>query len=143
MTYSDQKAYFFQIDNTIKSIRTFMQKSLNEAKINLTVDQWLVLDQIANNDGISQSLLGQITSKDAPTITRILDILAKKSIILRKMGESDRRKFEIFTSKIGNQLHADAFKVISNCRKTAWNGLNDVDFTQLVRIMETINTNVA
>jgi DNA-binding MarR family transcriptional regulator len=142
MTHSDKRAYFFKIDSTIKSIRNFMQKKLNEANLDLTVDQWVVIDHIKPNNGITQNELATITCKDAPTITRILDILVKKELLIRKMSENDRRKFEVFLTQKGLDLHHEAFDVIAKTRIKAWENLSDKDYNDLVRIMDTIYANV-
>lgn len=142
MTHSDKRAYFFKIDSTIKRIRSFMQKNLTDAKIDLTVDQWVVLDHIVPNSGISQNELGVLTCKDAPTITRILDILVKKELIIRKMSETDRRKFILELTTQGKDLHKRAFAIIAKGRKKSWENLSDKDYEDLVRIMDTIYANV-
>lgn len=142
MTYSDNKAYFFKIDTTIKKVRNFMQKSLSDGGVDLTVDQWVVLDHIMPNPNISQSELGSITFKDAPTITRILDILVKKNLIDRTMSTKDRRQFAINLTKDGIRLHKIAFEIIIDCRKKAWSNLETNDYDNLVRIMDTIYTNI-
>ena len=142
MTHSDKKAYFFKIDSTIKRIRAFMQKNLMDANIDLTVDQWVVLDHILPNPGISQNELGAITFKDAPTITRILDILVKKNLIVRKMSEDDRRKFILELTDDGKALHKKAYNIIAKSRNKSWENLSDKDYEDLVRIMDTIYANV-
>jgi DNA-binding MarR family transcriptional regulator len=142
MTHSDKRAYFFKIDSTIKRIRSFMQKNLTDAQIDLTVDQWVVLDHIMPNAGINQNELGALTCKDAPTITRILDILVKKELIVRKMSATDRRKFILELTALGKDLHKKAFAIIANGRKKSWENLSDKDYEDLVRIMDTIYANV-
>ncbi len=142
MTHSDQRSYFFKIDTTIKRIRSFMQKGLAEAGIDLTVDQWVVIDHIKPNPGISQNDLALAVAKDAPTVTRILDLLVSKGLIKRQMGENDRRKFRLFLTAEGEILHTRAFGVIAEIRKKSWGELSDKDYDDLVRIMDTIYRNV-
>lgn len=142
MTHSDKRAYFFKIDSTIKRIRNFMQKNLTEGKIDLTVDQWVVLDHIKPNPGITQNELGNIIYKDAPTITRILDLLVKKNLIERNMCKQDRRKFTLNLTTEGLELHKKAHSIIASSRKKSWENLSDHDYDELVRIMDTIYANV-
>ena len=143
MTHSDQRAYFFKIDTTIKKIRNFMQKGLKEAGIDLTVDQWVVIDHIKPNPGISQNDLAIQTAKDAPTVTRILDILVQKGLIRRQMSEFARRKFNLFLTPLGDEVSQEAFKVIADIRVKSWDRLTEDDYRQLVRIMDQIYENVS
>jgi DNA-binding MarR family transcriptional regulator len=142
MTHSDQRSYFFKIDTTIKRIRSFMQKGLNEAGIDLTVDQWVVIDHVKPTPGISQNDLARVTAKDAPTITRILDLLTQKELVERKISEFDRRKFNIFLTPKGEDLYEEAFKIIGEARRKSWENLTDGDYDELVRVMDTIYENI-
>src|SRR5690606_7890439 len=101
MTHSDKRAYFFKIDTTVKRVRNNMQKQLAAAGIDLTVDQWVVLDHIYPSPGISQNDLAQATAKDAPTTTRILEILIGKGWVERKAARIDRRKSMLFLTEEG------------------------------------------
>ena len=136
------KAYFFKIDTTIKKIRNYMQRGLADANIDLTVDQWVVLDHLSQNRGISQIELGNITFKDPPTMTRILDLLVKKALVTRLNSSSDRRKFTIDLTEKGKDIHIKANQIITEVRKQAWNNLNEADYQTLVKIMDTIYSNV-
>lgn len=142
MTHSDQRSYFFKMDTALKRIRNFMQKGLFDAGIDLTVDQWVVIDHIKPSPGITQNDLATSTAKDAPTITRILDLLVQKEIVERKMSATDRRKFNVFLTSKGEILYDEAFKIIGEARRKSWENLTDDDFASLVRIMDTIYENI-
>ncbi len=120
-----------------------MQKGLSDAGIDLTVDQWVVIDHIQPKPGISQNDLATDTAKDAPTITRILDLLVDKGLVRRQMSGDDRRKFNIFLTKDGEIIHEKAQAVIGEIRRKSWANLSDEDYEQLVRIMDTIYENVS
>ena len=142
MTHSDQRAYFFKIDTTVKRVRNFMQKQLNQAGIDLTIDQWVLIDHLLPSPGISQNDLAQATAKDAPTTTRILDILLKKGLVERKIAKLDRRKSMLFLTREGKQMHEKAFPIVAQVRSKAWGALSDEDFNKLVNIMDTIYGNL-
>jgi DNA-binding MarR family transcriptional regulator len=142
MTHSDKRAYFFKIDTTIKKVRNYMQKQLTLAGIDLTVDQWVILDHIYPSPGISQNDLAQITAKDAPTTTRILEILINKGWVERRAARIDRRKSMLFLTEEGEKLHQKTFPVVAAVRTKAWEGLSDDDFDQLVRMMDAIYGNL-
>ncbi len=142
MTHSTEKAYFFKIDTTVKKVRNYLQKQLQIAGIDITVDQWVVIDHLIPSPGISQNNLASATAKDPPTITRILGILIKKGLVERKTATSDRRKQMLFLTEKGRALHQQAFPIVSNMRNKVWENLSETDFEQLVRIIDTIYNNV-
>ncbi|PWK25252.1 DNA-binding MarR family transcriptional regulator [Arcicella aurantiaca] len=141
---SDNRAYFFKIDTTIKKIRQSLQKKLDDLNVDLTVDQWVLLDHIFRHEahGVSQNELAEMTVKDAPTVTRIIDLLVKKNLAERKMAENDRRKFNITLTDAGRSKFHEAYPIVAEVRRKGWGDLNDEDYKTFVRILDSIYTNI-
>ncbi len=138
---SDHRAYFFKIDTTIKKIRNALQKQLTEAGFDLTVDQWVLIDHIFRKQGISQNELAEMTFKDPPTVTRIIDLLEKKGLVERGPAAGDRRKFNLFLTKNGEAIYNEAFPIVADIRRKGWGSLSDSDYQHFVRIMDSIYQN--
>ena len=138
---SDSRAYFFKIDTTIKKIRNALQKRFADAGFDLTVDQWVVIDHLHRNPGIAQSALAELTTKDAPTVTRIIDLLAKKGLAERRMADDDRRKFLVFMTPEGEKLYEQMLPAVVEIRRQGWGNLSDDDYQHFVRIMDEIYQN--
>ena len=138
---SDQRAYFFKIDTTIKKIRNALQKQLNEAGFDLTVDQWVLIDHIFRQQGISQNELAELTFKDPPTVTRIIDLLEKKGLVERAPAVGDRRKFNLFLTKTGEECYQKAYPIVVEIRRKGWGDLSEADYQHFVRIMDSIYQN--
>ena len=138
---SDTRAYFFKIDTTIKKIRNALQKRFADAGFDLTVDQWVVIDHLHRNPGIAQSALAELTTKDAPTVTRIIDLLAKKGLAERRMADDDRRKFLVFITPEGEKLYEQMLPAVVEIRRQGWGNLSDDDYQHFVRIMDEIYQN--
>ncbi len=138
---SDERAYFFKIDTTVKKIRNALQKRFNEAGFDLTVDQWVVIDHLHKHAGASQNVLSEMTTKDAPTITRIIDLLVKKNLVERRMDGDDRRKFNIFLTPSGDLLFEQALPLVQEIRRQGWGSLSHDDYAHFVRIMDSIYQN--
>lgn len=138
---SDHRAYFFKIDTTIKKIRNALQKQLTEAGFDLTVDQWVLIDHIFRKQGISQNELAEMTFKDPPTVTRIIDLLEKKGLVERGPAAGDRRKFNLFLTKNGEAIYNQAFPIVADIRRKGWGSLSDADYQHFVRIMDSIYQN--
>ncbi len=138
---SDKRAYFFKIDTTIKRIRNALQKQFNDAGFDLTVDQWVLIDHLYRNPGISQNTLAEMTTKDAPTVTRIIDLLSQKGLTERRMAEDDRRKFSVYLTEAGEAKYTEVLPVVSAIRRKGWGDLSDDDYQHFVRIMDQIYQN--
>ncbi|MFN8672651.1 MAG: MarR family transcriptional regulator [Candidatus Sericytochromatia bacterium] len=118
--YVDDKLeydYFFIIEKIGRKISQFGQKLLTDKGFDLTIDQWMVLKKVSENTPITQIEICKSIFKDAPTVTKILDLLAKKNLIERVMNKSDRRKFDIFITNEGIKLVDSFSPTIIEARK--------------------------
>jgi DNA-binding MarR family transcriptional regulator len=133
--------YPFLLDRTIRQLRRVSQQRLNEAGADITVEQWVTLYGISQDEGVSQIELSNGTFKDAPTTTRILDALVRKNLVFRKMDDGDRRRFNLHLTKEGRDLITRILPVVEDIRSDGWKGLTKQDFQTLKRILDTVYSN--
>lgn len=133
--------YGFQIERTAKKIRQYLQKKFNEANTGITVDQWVILDVLHENDGVSQFEIAEKTYKDAPTVTRIIDLLCQKKLTQRMVDGEDRRRFNIFLTESGKDKVNEVLPIVLEMREQGWKGLSYDDYITLMRILSGINGN--
>jgi DNA-binding MarR family transcriptional regulator len=136
-----EQVYPFLLDRTMRQLRRISQQRLNEAGADLTVEQWVTLYGISQDEGVSQTELSNGTFKDAPTTTRIIDALVKKNLVFRKMDDNDRRRFNLHLSKEGRELVAKILPVVEGIRADGWKNLTKQDFQMLKRILDTVYAN--
>ncbi|MBX2844414.1 MAG: MarR family transcriptional regulator [Flammeovirgaceae bacterium] len=125
----------------MKKIRQNLQRKLNEMDAGITVDQWVVLDELQQKNGLSQNEIADCTFKDAPTVTRIIDLLCKKGLTERSMDENDRRRFKIMLTEEGKAKVKEVLPVVIDVRQQGWDGLGEEDHHNLIRILDTIFEN--
>lgn len=118
---------FYSIEKAIKSYRQFAQKELKQAGLDITVDQWLVLNCISNDPAISQKELSVIVFKDAASITRIIEILVNTGYLSRTSHHSDGRRATLIITTKGKHILAKAAKVVDAYRAKARAGIKKQD----------------
>lgn len=133
--------YGFYIEKTAKRIKQHLQRKFNAMDCGITVDQWVVLDVLRETDGISQLEIADRTYKDAPTITRIIDLLSRKKLINRVMDSKDRRKFNIQLTQEGKEKIKEVWPIVKSMRAEGWNGLGREDYDHLLRILGVVFNN--
>ncbi|OGH96066.1 MAG: hypothetical protein A2039_05445 [Candidatus Melainabacteria bacterium GWA2_34_9] len=89
------------IGKTVQSIKNLVFREFKAKNFNITPEQWAVLSYLHKEDGLYQKQIADFLFKDKPTVTRILDILEKKNLIIRISDEKDRRKFKIYLTQNG------------------------------------------
>lgn len=132
----------FLIERTGKELKRAFQQTLAEINAGITADQWVVLDLLRTQTGISQLEIAERTSKDPPTVTRILDILADKKLIKRATDSADRRKMKIVLTLAGRKKVEALLPRVREFRLRYFDGLSKQDIDDLVRIMGQISKNI-
>lgn len=130
------------LERTAKRMKRFFQEQLIAAGAGITVDQWVILNQLDKEDGQNQLEIAKAVFKDAPTVTRILDLLEEKKLIARMPDSSDRRRFKIKLTTAGRMKVEEVLPYIKAGRQKAWAGLDDEAITQLTRSLNHIFENI-
>ena len=70
---------FYTLEKSIKTYRKFAQQQLLKNGYDITIDQWLVLKTLQENQQLSQNQIAELVFKDFASITRIIELLVKKN----------------------------------------------------------------
>jgi MarR family transcriptional regulator, transcriptional regulator for hemolysin len=131
---------FYAIEKAIKTYRQFAQKKLKEARLRITVDQWLTLKCLFDNPGISQRELASIVFKDNASITRIITLLVKTGYLKRESNTDGRRSTLVITTK-GRSLVNKASVVVEDYRSLALDGIGKKELRHAREVMDRIIKN--
>jgi DNA-binding MarR family transcriptional regulator len=142
MSEDQYNTYSFLLDKTSRRIKQYAQKRFKELEFGVTVDQWIILKKLYEQDGIPQCDLAESTFKDTPTLTRIIDLLCEKGLVKRVMDEGDRRRFKVYLSEGGREKVKEMLPQVSLIRKKGWEGLQVEDFESFKRILNQIYENL-
>lgn len=134
--------YSFLLDRTARRVKQYAQRRFKDLGFNITVDQWLVLRHLYDQEDLNQKALAEIINKDTPTLTRIIDLLCDKGLTKRKISPDDRRSFNVALTPQGRKKVDQIKPQIKDVRLKAWEGLSERDFNQFKRILNTIYVNL-
>jgi MarR family transcriptional regulator, transcriptional regulator for hemolysin len=135
---------FYHLDKAIKTYRQFAQSELKQAKIAITIDQWMVLKAISENPDISQRQIAASVFKDEASVTRIIDLLVKKDLLARSFHGVDRRKIALTLNKnsitLLKKIHSIAVK--NRARALDKIKIADIEITKRVLVSIAANCNM-
>lgn len=103
--------YSFITGKASTAIARRLQKKINQAKLNITIEQWSVLYHLWKKEGLSQQQLCNATFRDKPSITRLVDNLEKLNLVKRVPSDSDRRINLIYLTKQGQKLEEETMRL--------------------------------
>jgi len=101
-----EKALPFLIHACYQQLRSLTYKQFLGHGLELTPEQWIVLVQLWEKDGQSQSALSERTLRDRPTMSRIIDTMEKSGLVERSVDEKDARSRLVKLTRTGKSLQA-------------------------------------
>ena len=81
------------------------------APLGMTVDQYVVLAVLADEDGITQSAIADRMASDANTITAMLRLLEQRDLIERRPSETDRRARQVLLTSAGKKMYEQLVQI--------------------------------
>lgn len=133
--------FFNNIESALKQYKKDVQYSLIKHNIDITYDQWQVLDIIVKNEDTKQTEIAEKTSKDTASVTRIIELLNKKGYVARQTDPLNRRKLILGVSHNGEKVYHKASIVINDCTDKALAGLKEKRLRKLKKVFKTITKN--
>lgn len=100
-------------------LKKYMAAVFKSEGINLTAEQFLVMDALWNQGEMTQQSIAYIIQKDKNSVTQFIDSLEKKGLVQRVVDASDRRVNKI-------QLSEEGLKMKDNTKRIAINAVNDI-----------------
>jgi DNA-binding MarR family transcriptional regulator len=139
-----QEALGFAMEKTVKLMKQSLNRLLTQhPEVDITIDQWVLINILKKHESLSQQELGDLTFKDAPTITRMIDLLVQKGITSRLSDTKDRRKFKIQLTGAGEKIFTLTEPIVKEFRATAYVSIPDEELILLDIIIQKIFRNLS
>ena len=103
--------------------------------INLTAEQFLVMDTLWNQGEMTQQNIAYIIQKDKNSVTQFIDNLEKKGLVLRSVDKSDRRVNNIKLSPTGMEMKDNTKQVAIAAINDILDGISEQDLTTFVKVL--------
>lgn len=132
----------FLIDQTSKTAKRFSQREFDRRGLGITVDQWVLLKIIEENDGLSQNELAEKSKRDGASITRTLDLLEKKNLLQRQAISGNRRQYSIVLTPNGKEFIALNMPMVNEQRAISMAGFSDQEIEMLKSMLLRIKENM-
>lgn len=140
--FRKSELYSFITGKASIAIARRLQKKFNTAGLNLTIEQWSVLNQLWKHDGSSQQELCNRTFRDKPSITRLVDNLEKLQLVKRVPSESDRRINLVYLTKQGLRLEEQSMVLAEETLNEALTGISETNINLCKEILQKVYDNL-
>jgi DNA-binding MarR family transcriptional regulator len=143
MTIQLEDSIAYRIHRTARVLRKQFHDLAAAAGVELTQEQWFVLNKLMHNDGVSQGELVDDLFGDRPNISRMIVTLEARGDVVRRADPCDARKLRVHLTASGRRAH-DAFSaLVPVARKRITSGISAADLEVARRVLAQIEANAA
>jgi DNA-binding MarR family transcriptional regulator len=122
-----ERALPFLIHGCYQQLRSVTYKEFASHGLELTPEQWIVLVQLWQKDGQSQTALSTLTLRDRPTMSRILDTMEKSGLVERVVDAHDARARLVKLTRRGRALEDKLVPIAQQLVARLEHGIADSD----------------
>ncbi|MBQ4820776.1 MarR family transcriptional regulator [Aquimarina sp. MMG016] len=120
-----------------------VQKAFTENGLDLSKEQWSVLKRLRVNDGQPQNDLAFITHRDKTSMTRLVNTMESKDLVVRRSDENDRRVNRIFLTDHGKEVIEKVTPIMYDLIPAVQESLTHEEIETLIATLKKIKTKIA
>lgn len=125
---------------TAQEIKNFAEKIL--LPYDLTLEQFHLLKNMSQEQGMTQRDLGEAVNKTPANITRILDRLESKSLVIRRNSPEDRRSSEVLLTDVGQKLLMQVTGILESFSENLTEGIQPEEQQKIKTALDRIALNL-
>lgn len=127
------------------AFRAMTKRFVNNAYksgIDISLDQWQVLGPVWQLKSPSQKELGEVCLKDKASITRTINSLEKKSLVVRVSDQIDHRIKRVVLTNLGEQLFYDVLPIMEKTREEVRGDISEDQINTFKKVLSKIIENL-
>ena len=140
--FDSDKSMANWLNKSTRALSTRLQNVFTKSGFDVTAEQWMLLLILWQKDGRFAFQMADIISKDRAAVTRLLDGLEKRKLIVRKKNHLDSRHKEIYLTPKGKALKDELIPIgVANMQK-ALDGLSKEEIESTLAVLRKIYRNL-
>jgi DNA-binding MarR family transcriptional regulator len=140
---SAEQILYFLIKRTSKTFRGRINRSFAKAGYDVTSEQWRILTCLWHKDGQRQQDLADLVHKDKTSITRAIDVMEKRNLVVRIPDRLDRRQKLIYLTDKGKRLREELMRIVREISSEAEKGIKPGDLNVFKGVLARIRENLS
>jgi DNA-binding MarR family transcriptional regulator len=130
------------VSRAARGLGTWLNRNFAEAGFDVTCEQWCVLVNLWDKNGQSQQDLAGTTCKNKTSMTRLIDNMEKRNLVVRIPGKADKRQKLIYLTKKGRDLKEKLIKIIHQTLNEAQKGIKAKDIVVCKKVLRQVSENL-
>jgi DNA-binding MarR family transcriptional regulator len=126
----------YLVGRTSRAIIKRLTKKFADAGFDVSYEQWSILVHLYRKDGQTQQELSTVSVKDKAAITRLLNVLEKKNMVLRVPDRSDKRSKLVYLTHKAKSFRDDLMAMVMEMLVEAEQGIS---YEEMAQCKSTLN----
>ena len=122
--------------------RIYSRQCFKNNNFDITPEQFVIIEVLMHHDGLYQRQLSEITLKDRPNITRIINILEKGGYVERRSDKNKRKVFKIYLTQKAKDIFPLLQKVSQDYRKVMAEGIKKEELEICLKVLNQVLQNL-
>lgn len=124
-------------------LKKYLAEVFKKNGVNLTGEQYLVMDTLWNEGTLTQQAIAFIIQKDKNSVTQFIDNLEKKGLVKRSISKEDRRVNNIVVTEKGMALKDSTKQLAIDTMNHALEGIPEEDIQTFVSVLKKVGANIS
>lgn len=124
-------------------LKKYLSEVFKKNNVNLTAEQYLVMDTLWNEGTLTQQAISFIIQKDKNSVTQFIDNLEKKGLVTRLVSKEDRRVNNIVVTEAGMALKDSTKQLAIDTMNKVLEGVPESDVLTFVSVLKQLCSNIS
>ena len=133
----------FVVSQAASMLGQSLKSAIAEAGFDITPRDFALLNRLHQHGQLNQSQLANLTYKDRPAVTRILDKLIKSGYVKKLTCDDDRRAFQVSLTAKGEKVRKAIVPLAIDMAVSACEGIPKKDLITTLNTLKSITAKMS
>lgn len=139
--HSRSNSLIWLLERTLRQSRQALLAEFKKNKVRISIDQWLILQQISITPMQNQQEIARLSAKDPASVTRILMLMEKKKWVIRTADKNDKRSIKVSLTTEGKRVLQQCAKSVDKFRLYASKGISQDELNVQKTVLDKLFAN--
>ncbi|RXT03623.1 MarR family winged helix-turn-helix transcriptional regulator [Ammoniphilus sp. CFH 90114] len=141
--YSLDKSLGHKLAKSSRLLTNRLNQRFRENNLSITVEQWVIMVHLWENDGLTQNDLSSLTGKDQPSVSRLIDNMIKRDLVKRLPHPTDRRTNLIYLTPYGKEIQKALIAQVMTALAEASHGIDPKEMEICFSVLDRVIVNLS
>ena len=136
------EALAYRIYRCARLLRSHFHALAASQGLELSQEQWFILNRLVFDDGLAQGQLGDAVLDDRPNVARLVGTLEARGLVRREADPNDGRRYRVLLTSDGRRLHDQFAALVPGARAATLEGVSKDDVATAMRVLSSLESNL-